>query len=395
MNANERILKALNHEEPDRVPIFEGSIDNLSICNHFGVKYSFQGAGSALKMAYYALFGSKKLLTKLIHRISKRKSAVKIGLKYSIELYKKIGLDMAITPLSLLPKFYNKKGYIDEYGRVIEFKKNPADNMDIGYYMGGYFKDFEDYEAFPPLDPDLITRELAYKVGKELEEENNGKIFVIPGTMGLMEGTWEGFGLENFSRLMAHPKEMQKVFDDRGKFVVEMTKRAIEWGETDAIYLFDDYGYKAGLFMSPRNYKKYVFPWIKEVCNVAHKSGLKVMLHSCGDILKIFEDLINCGVDGINPIEPTTANPDFDIFKLKKQYGDKVTLIGNVSPMDLADKDPDYIVSYTKKLIKEVAPGGGFILSSGHSLNPAVKLENYLAMLETHKKYGAYPIKVN
>ena len=66
--------------------------------------------------------------------------------------------------------------------------------------------------------------------------------------------------------------------------------------------------------------------------------------------------------------------------------------MGNVSPQDLSDKEPADIEEYTKKLIKNIAPGGGFVLSSGHSINPAVKLENFLAMRETLQKTGNYPI---
>jgi uroporphyrinogen decarboxylase len=210
---------------------------------------------------------------------------------------------------------------------------------------------------------------------------------------GLMEMTWEAFGLENFSRLLAQKNNIKKVFDNRGKFTIELIKRIIDWGEMDgAVMMCDDYGYKGGLFMSPRNYKELVFPWLKRICDTAHKGGLKFILHSCGDIYKIIEDLIECGVDAINPIEPTTANPEYDIFKLNKKYGDKITFVGNVSPQDLSDKDPEFIREYTKRLIKEIAPGGGFILSSGHSINSAVKLENFLTMHETLKKYGEYPI---
>jgi uroporphyrinogen decarboxylase len=144
--------------------------------------------------------------------------------------------------------------------------------------------------------------------------------------------------------------------------------------------------------MSPQNYRDYVIPWLRRICNVAHKGGLKVILHSCGDGYKILDDLINAGVDAMHPIEPTTANPEYDIFKLKEKYSDKLCFIGNVSPQDLSDKDPMLIRSYTKKLIKKIAPGGGFILSSGHSINPAVKLENFLAMREILEKYGGYPI---
>jgi uroporphyrinogen decarboxylase len=222
-------------------------------------------------------------------------------------------------------------------------------------------------------------------------EENNNDIFIVPGTGALLEMVWEGFGMENFSRLLARPKHVKKVFDDRGKFALELVKLCIEWG-AELILLWDDYAYKSGLFMSPRSFELYIFPWLSRICNYVHKSGRKIMLHSCGDILKIFEELITCGIDAFNPIEPTTANPDYSIFKLKEKYGDKITLIGNVSPQDLAEKDADYIVDYSKKLIKKCGVGGGFIFSSGHSINPAVKLENFLAMRETLLKYGTYPI---
>ena len=65
-----------------------------------------------------------------------------------------------------------------------------------------------------------------------------------------------------------------------------------------------------------------------------------------------------------------------------------------MSPQDLADKNPDFIENYTKNLIKKLAPGGGFILSSGHSINPSVRLENYLTMHDTLKKFGSYPISI-
>jgi uroporphyrinogen decarboxylase len=161
------------------------------------------------------------------------------------------------------------------------------------------------------------------------------------------------------------------------------------------IFMGDDFGFKNGLLMSPKYYEKYHFPWLKRICETAHKAGVKIFLHSCGDILDVFENIISCGVDLIHPIEPTTANPDYDIFKLHQKYGDKITFVGNLSPQDLADKSPKVIETYVKKLIKTLAPGGGYILSSGHSINPAVKLENFLIMGETLKKYGKYPIQIS
>jgi uroporphyrinogen decarboxylase len=210
-----------------------------------------------------------------------------------------------------------------------------------------------------------------------------------------MEATWEGFGLENFSKLLLNPKQIKKVFDDRGSFSVEMVKRIIEWGETGMIMVLDDYGYKHGLFMRPKYYKDYVIPWIRQICTTAHKADLKVFLHSCGDILPIFGELVKAGVDVFHPIEPTTANFDYDIFKLYEKFGDKITLCGNLSPQLLATGESSEVESYAKRLIQELGPDGGYIFSSGHSINPAVKLENFLAMRKTLEKYGKYPIKTN
>ncbi len=390
MKAKGRVLKAINHEEPDRVPSFEGSIDNLKICDYYEEKYSYQDIGKLFKTLSAVPFKNR-----LAQKALGSKKTIKSGLLASASVFRKAKIDLMGGPLSMFPIKIFKWGYVDEFGRTFKAMKNPSDGMDILFYNGGFFKDFDDYEAWDyQPDPNAEIRRLNFEAQQEIMKEYNDEIFIVPGMGALLEMVTESFGIEYFARLLAKPKQAKKVFDDRGKFALELTKLCFEWG-TEAILLWDDYAYKSGLFMSPTNYEKYVFPWLKSICSYAHKNGGKVLLHSCGDILKIFENLIECGIDAFNPIEPTTANPEYDIFKLKKSFGDKITLIGNVSPQDLADKDPNYIIDYTKRLLKECAPGGGFIISSGHSINPAVKLENFLAMRETVINLGKYPIKVN
>ena len=153
----------------------------------------------------------------------------------------------------------------------------------------------------------------------------------------------------------------------------------------------DDLGMQDRLQMSPETYRMMLKPYHTAIFNFIHEhTDAKIMLHSCGDVYEVFSDIISAGVDSIHPIEPTTANPDFDIFKLNHEFGDKITLIGNVSPQDLTDKNEKYIEDYTKRLLTEIAPNGGYILSSGHSITPSIKLENFLAMYKTLKKYGNY-----
>jgi len=119
-----------------------------------------------------------------------------------------------------------------------------------------------------------------------------------------------------------------------------------------------------------------------------------VILHSDGDLSEIFEDIIRCGVDALNPIETTTANPDYDIFKLNERYGEKITFIGNLSPVLLTLGEIAEIEASAKRLIRELAPGGGYIFSSGHSINPAISVDSFEAMQNIRRKYGNYPINI-
>ena len=359
MNAPERVLTAINHEEPDRVPAFESAFTNNTIMRHYGIDPSKER-----------------------------------GYKASYEFSRRVGIDLVLSIVSLFPrKFLKEKGtFIDEYGRIMKFEPT-EDGTEILAYHGGHFKNFEDYESWEQPDPHWNVRMRNFEAGREVQKKLNDEVFSIPATGSLMECTWEGFGLETFSRIMARPKQAKKVFDDRGKFTLEMVKILAE-NDAQIVLLWDDYGFKNGLFMSPLNYRKYVFPWIKQICDAAHKQDCKILLHSDGDLMQIFEDIIKCGVDALNPIESTTANPEYDIFKLNEKYGDKLTFVGNLSPVMLAVGEISEIEAYAKRLIREVAPGGGYIFSSGHSINPAVTLDRFEAMQNIRRKYGTYPINV-
>ena len=392
MKASERVLKAINHEEPDRVPSFE-IVTNNSILKHYDMPI---GKGYRDGLKQLSKMGEKG--NELIIRGYSSYDYVKKILEKSHEFSRRAEIDIALTLASIYPRKINKEGdgIIDEYGRNMKqqvYKAKDGTETVINAYFGGYFKDFDDYESWEQPDPHWEARLINFKAGKEIQEEMNNEIFSVPSLGSLMECTWEGFGLESFSRILAKPKQARKVFDDRGKFTLELVKILAE-NDAQLVLLWDDYGFKNGLFMSPKNYRTYVFTWIKRICNTAHKKNCKVILHSDGDLSEIFEDIIECGVDALNPIEPTTANPDYDIFKLNKKYGDKITFIGNLSPVLLVTGEIIEIEAYAKRLIRELAPKGGYIFSSGHSINPAITVDRFEAMQNIKRKFGSYPINV-
>jgi uroporphyrinogen decarboxylase len=359
MKAPERILNTIEHREPDRVPAFESAFTNNTIIKHYGIDPRISG-----------------------------------GYKGAYAFFEKVGIDLVLSAVSLFPRTFLKRGqgFIDEYGRLMKFEAY-KDGTQILTYHGGHFKSFEDYESWEQPDPNLKARLMQFKAGRKIQKEMNDTVFSIPSTGALMECTWEGFGIETFSRIVRNEKQINRIFDDRGSFTLELVKLLAE-NDAQIVLLWDDYGFKNGLFMRPSLYRKYIFPWIKKICDAAHKQDCKIILHSDGDLMEIFSDIVNCGVDAINPVESTTANKDYDIFELNKKYGDKITFIGNLSPIMLAMGEILEIEDYAKNLIRELAPGGGYIFSSGHSINPAVTIDRFEAMQNIRRKYGKYPINV-
>jgi hypothetical protein len=388
MDAVERVLKAIHHEEPDRVPAWEAAFTNNTIAQHYGIE---EGRGD---------FGISLLKNvpdkmKVVNQVITSKRLMKPGFKRYFQLFHRIGYDIGTCISTNFPRIIleDSTGFVDEYGRIMKFENYQKDGTVIMGYHGGYFKSFEDYESWEPMDPSFEARLVGYLAGKEIQEDMNNEILAAPAIGALMENPWEGFGMETFSRILARHKHAKKIFDDYGKFTLELVKILAE-NSAKLIILWDDYGFKNGLFMRPENYRNYILPWLRQICGAAHKLDSHILLHSDGDLMEIFEDIVKCGVDVVNPIEPTTANPEYDIFKLNQMYSGQITFCGNLSPLMLTTGEISEIESYSKRLIRELAPGGGYIFSSGHSINPAVTLDRFQAMQNIKKQYGNYPINI-
>ena len=385
MDAVTRVFTTLNHEEPDRVPAFESAFINDTIMQYYGLHP--QHIKSIMKLSRVVPFYNY-IQKKVLSSPKILKDQIKKRLQFAINA----GLDMDLIPASLFPKQSTKKGFIDEYGRKMNIVNYEQDGSEIFMYEDGILKSFEDFERWSQPDPSEEFRIAGFLGALKAQQELNNEILTIPASATLFEVTWQAFGMRTFSRILRNHRQIQKVFDTRGQFTLELVKNLADNG-AKLILLYDDYGFKNGLMINPKQWREYVYPWLEKIVSAAHKKDCKIILHSDGDLSTIIEDIIHTKVDALNPIEPTTANPDYDIFNLKKKYGERLTLIGNISPMLLASGDQDKIAAYTKKLLQELGPGGGYIFSSGHSINPAISLESWKTVLKVREEYGHYPIQ--
>lgn len=153
----------------------------------------------------------------------------------------------------------------------------------------------------------------------------------------------------------------------------------------DEIHWPDDMGYKNTTFFSPLLYQQILKPIHKRAVDWAHNKGIYARLHSCGDVMSLIPDLLDIGIDALNPLE---VKAGMDSIKLKRDHGDKLVLHGGINAVLWDDKDA--IVAEIERLVPIFKENGGYIFSSDHSIPNSVSLENFKTIVETVKQCGKY-----
>lgn len=153
----------------------------------------------------------------------------------------------------------------------------------------------------------------------------------------------------------------------------------------DSIKWPDDMGYKHSQFFSVKTYREILKPVHKRAIDWAHKNGIKTHLHSCGDINPLIPELIDIGIDAINPLE---VKAGMDPVHIKKKYGNDVVLHGGINAV-LWD-DVNAISAEMERVIPVMKESGGYIFSSDHSVPSSVSLNNFRHIVELAKNLGGY-----
>jgi uroporphyrinogen decarboxylase len=208
-------------------------------------------------------------------------------------------------------------------------------------------------------------------------------------------GLWFGFDITH--SWIVGTVRILEALAEQPDWVVDMYSHLLEvnlgilelvW---DAGYKFDcvswpdDMGYKNNQFFSKRMYRKMSKPFHKRAIEWAHEKDIKTRLHSCGDINPFIPELIEVGLDAINPLE---VKAGMDPVHLKKTYGDKIVLHGGINAV-LWD-DPGAIEAELERLIPILKENGGYIFSSDHSVPNTVSLEAFRNIVEKVKILGKY-----
>lgn len=158
--------------------------------------------------------------------------------------------------------------------------------------------------------------------------------------------------------------------------------------QPDALWLFGDIAYNAGMMFSPRHYRKLLQPFHKRLCTLAHEHGAQVIYHTDGKIAKALPLLIEAGIDCLQPME---VKAGVDVRELKAEYGDQLAFMGNIDARLFQENDLAELEAEIRAKIPMAMNGSGYIFHSDHSIPPGTTLATYEFGLELVRRIGWYP----
>lgn len=199
--------------------------------------------------------------------------------------------------------------------------------------------------------------------------------------------TMLSMGLEGFCVMLYDNLPLvEKVLDYYFDWTEAVAERVCRMG-FDVFVTTDDMAFKTAPLFSPEIFRKIILPRYRRV---ASKINIPWVVHSDGNLMPILDDLLSLGIAGLHPIEKGAM----DMRAMKRDYGDRICLLGNVDLNILSIGTPEEVDQEVRDLIRDIAPGGGYIVSSGNSLASYLRPENVLAMVDAVQKYGSYPLRV-
>lgn len=249
----------------------------------------------------------------------------------------------------------------------------------------GPINSWEDFEKYPwPKIQDASFEDLE-RLG-DLIPDGMKVTATLPG--GILENLTSLMGYERLCyALIDQPDLVQAIVDKVGESELAVYDRLCEMDHVGALWLNDDLGFKTQTMISPVYMRQFVFPWHKRLVQFAHERGKLVMLHACGNLRDVIEDIIeDVQVDAKHSYEDIIM----PVSDFKRQYGSRIAVLGGIDVHILASATPDEVRAYTRNVIEQCAPGGGWTLGSGNSLANYIPIPNFLAMLQEGREVGIY-----
>ena len=251
------------------------------------------------------------------------------------------------------------------------------------FYGEGQIRTLADVERMELPDPD---DEALYAEAERFVAGKGQRALWLVTRLGIF-GTMLSLGMERFSVALYEDRALvERLLDRYTEWTIAVAQRVCRLG-FDVYASTDDMAFNTAPFFSPRIWREVVLPRYRRV---APYITLPWVIHSDGNILPFVDDLLALGVAGLHPNEKGAV----DIVQMKREYAGRACLLGNVDLVLLGLGTPEEVDAEVRGLIRDVGPGGGYIVTSGNSLPGYLKVENARALSAAVQRYGQYPLQV-
>ena len=382
MNSRQRLQIALNHQEADRVPFDLGATVLTSI-HHRSYR--------ALRQ-YLGMPEAEPRIVDIFQQIVAVDDDMRERLKVDVRDVAPRSSAAFRIEVKEMPGYTY---FYDEWGIGWRMPKEDGwyyDMFDHPLKDAQTLADIENYNWPNPVDPTRFVG-MAERARHAAQVEQHG-VFIGGLSAGIMEMAAWTRGFDNYF----------SDFANNEKFIVALMRKVMElkmayWeialrevgDNVDAVNEADDFAGQFRMLISPAMYRRIVKPLHKELFDFIHaRTKAKLFFHSCGAIRPVIKDLIEIGVDILNPVQVSASG--MDSAELKREFGKDVTFWGGGVDTQrvLGSGTPDEVRADTRKRIEDLAPGGGFVFATVHNIQGNVPAENIMAMWETLQEYGVY-----
>jgi uroporphyrinogen decarboxylase len=345
----ERVMRTLNCEEPDRVPLGDLHIDPL-------IKNAFMG---------------KKVESP----------------QDQVAFFQTAGFDYVTEVAGFYAGFGDTEG-ITTNEETAQTSLGEGRTRQWAHEHEGVITSWEAFEryAWPTAD------DFDFSIWETYDNILPSGMKAMPLLGKIYTPVWMLMGAEVFFNTLETDEELAAVvFEKVGKIQFDTFQRLIEHPCVGAVANPDDIAHNTGLLVNPKFLRKYLFPWYKKMGDICRDRGLGFIYHSDGDCSEVLQDLIDCGFHGYHPIQPNCM----DIVEVKKKWGNSLCLLGNINlDSTLTLGTPEDVRAEVYERIRTIGPGSGYMVSSSNSIPDYVPLENMKALFDATFEFGAYPIEL-
>jgi len=366
MTSRQRVLAALNHREPDRPPRDLGSATCTGI---HPVAY-----GRLKRYLGLGLNTPSKLL-------SARAQLARVGQA----IIERFGLDLLpLIPASAAeaPELDEERTYVDRWGVRRQLPKGGGHYYIVHPPLAGATR-LSDLSVHPWPEPETDYTALR-GTARHLRQQTD-KALVLNLAVGFIHQAQFLRGYEAWLMDLAlDPAFAGALMDQVLEIWLAEAKAMLRavGDAADVVIYADDIAFQSGPMVSPGMYRRLLRPRQARVFDLLASSGLKVLYHSCGNILSLLGDLVDMGVDAVNPVQ-VSAGPMGDTAALKREWGDRLAFWGGIDTHEvLPYGSVDHVRAEVRRRIADLAPGGGYVLAPVHNIQADVSPQNVCAMYE-------------